>query len=71
MTITITASYMSTGAARNAGDELISDGFDQEKVFVDEDAMEVKVMVSGNIRREVEEILQRHQPRDMHTTPVE
>lgn len=69
MTVTVTASYSSIGAARNAADELISDGFDREKVFVDEDTMEVKVMVPGTARREAEEILQRHRPREVHAVP--
>lgn len=65
MSHTVTAAYSSVDAARNAVDELISDGFDREKVFLDPQTNEVKVIVPESIRREAEEILQRHQPKEI------
>lgn len=70
MTETITASYDSYGKAQNAADDLIATGIDSEKVFLDEKALLVKVMVPNTIKREVIEILQRHQPSQLNETPV-
>jgi hypothetical protein len=62
MTVTITGTYESAAQARNAGDDLVNTGIDQEKVFVDEDNKQVKVMVSAAIAAEIKEILNRHKP---------
>lgn len=62
MTVTITGTFESVGQARNAGDDLVNTGIDQEKVFVDEDNKQVKVMVSAAIAPEIKEILNRHKP---------
>ncbi len=67
----VTAVYSSIGAAENVVDELIADGFDQEKVFLDRDSIQVKVMTPDSGRREVEEVLGRHQPNDMWATQVQ
>jgi hypothetical protein len=62
MTVTITGTYESAAQARNAGDDLVNTGIDQEKVFVDEDNKQVKVMVPAAIAAEITEILNRHKP---------
>lgn len=66
MAKTLTASYASNEAARNAVDELLSDGIDSEKVFLDDATNEVKVMIPGDIEREITEILGRHNPTEIH-----
>lgn len=71
MAQTVTAAYDSEEAARNAVDELISDGYDQEKVFLDKENIQVKVMVPDSGQREAEEILKRHSPKDVWARPVQ
>lgn len=63
---TLTAAYGSLDAARNALDELISDGIDREKMFLDTTRAELKVMIPGAIEREITEILARHDPKSLH-----
>ncbi|MFV8836258.1 hypothetical protein [Aquisalimonas sp.] len=70
MTQAVTAAYESVEAARNVVDELIADGFDQEKVYLDRDTCQVKVMTPDRGLREVEEILGRHRPRKLWSTHV-
>jgi hypothetical protein len=66
MTKTVTAAYASPDAARNARDELLADGIDREKVYLDTARSEVKVMIPDAIEREITEILNRHQPTALH-----
>ncbi|QID19100.1 hypothetical protein G3580_16640 [Nitrogeniibacter mangrovi] len=63
---TVTAAYSTADAARNAMDELLADGIDREKIFLDTAKAEVKVMIPDTIEREIAEILNRHQPTTMH-----
>jgi len=63
---TLTAAYASNDAARNALDELISDGIDREKMYLDTTRAELKVMIPATIEREITEILARHDPRSLH-----
>ena len=58
----LTGSYDSLDKARNALGDLISTGFDREKVFLDRDNARIKVMIGDPIEREVREILNRHEP---------
>lgn len=62
MTKTITGSYDASLKIRNAKDDLIASGIDQEKIFPDEEHGQLKVMVPSDIEREIVEILNRHQP---------
>lgn len=71
MTQTITAAYADISAARNAVDELISAGFEHEKVFLDREQCQVKVMVPESAHAEVEEMLRRHAPNEVWSRPVE
>ncbi|MEN8174249.1 MAG: hypothetical protein ABFS23_00710 [Pseudomonadota bacterium] len=70
MAETITATYDTKDKAKNAVDDLIATGIDREKVFLDEDALQVKVMVPNAIEGEITEILQRHQPSQLSKNPV-
>lgn len=67
----VTAVYESVDAAENVIDELVADGFDKEKVFLDRDNRQVKVMTPDSGRREVEEILGRHGPREVWSNQVQ
>lgn len=66
MTRTITASYRSKDAALNALDELVADGLDREKVFFDAAKTQLKVMIPDSAAPEITEILDRHNPTEIH-----
>ena len=65
MSRTITAAYDSAEKARNAEDDLVSTGFDREKVFFDKETNQIKVIIPDSAEPEVTEILNRHQPREI------
>jgi len=71
MTQTITAVYPNLDAGRNALDDLVADGFDCEKVFLDEENLQVKVMAPDAVKANAEEILRRHDPKDLWSRPVQ
>ncbi len=62
MATTLTATYASAAAARNAHDDLIASGYPREKVFSQKDNPEIKVMSPRDTVREAREILDRHDP---------
>ncbi len=62
MTKVLTARYETVGAAHNAHEDLIDTGYPAEKVHLDREAAEVKVITSTDGEREAREILGRHQP---------
>ncbi len=65
---TITGIYDSPGKVINAMDELLATGIDREKVYVDkENETQIKVMVPNTIDREITEILERHNPKEIFT----
>jgi len=66
MTKTVTAAYSTTAAARNALEELLADGIEREKIFLDTTRAELKVMIPDTIEPEITEILNRHQPTTVH-----
>ena len=66
MTRTLTADFLSRDAARNAMDELLADGIDREKIFLDPESSQLKVMVPEITAREITEILNRHNPASIH-----
>ena len=62
MTKTITANYDSSGKIRNAREDLIASGIDQEKIYVSDESRQLKVLVPGAVEPEITEILRRHDP---------
>jgi len=62
MVKTLFAAYDETDAVKNVFDELINHGIDREKIFADEKAKEVRVMIPDEIESEINEILNRHHP---------
>jgi hypothetical protein len=70
MTITITAVYDSPDHVTNALDDLVSTGIPREKIFADKDKSEVKVHTPQTSAPEIEEILKRHQPKDIYQRPL-
>lgn len=71
MTQTVTAAYGSIDNAANAFDELVSEGFPREKLFLDKDTKEIKVIVPDTSQPEAEEILNRHGPEEVWARPYE
>lgn len=71
MTQTVTAAYGSLGKATNAFDELVSEGYPREKLYLDKGTNEIKVIVPEASRPEVEEILNRHGPDEVWAKPYE
>ncbi|MFG6159230.1 hypothetical protein ACGTNG_10500 [Halomonas sp. 1390] len=71
MTQTVTAAYGSIDKAINAFDELVSEGYPREKLFLDRQTSEVKVIVPETSQPEAEEILNRHGPDDLSSRPYE
>lgn len=71
MTQTVTAAYDNVDKAINAYDELVSDGFSSEELFLDRENRQVKVIAPETIQREVEEILNRHEPDEVWSRPYE
>jgi hypothetical protein len=67
---TLTGTYGSAEAARNAHEDLIHTGFPSEKVFLDRDKGEVKVITADGNEREAREILDRHQPTEVGERPL-
>ena len=62
MATTLTATYATEAAARNAFDDLIGSGYPREKIFRQKDMPEIKVLSPGATVREAREILDRHAP---------
>ncbi len=62
MTATVTGTYDSTDQIRNAEDDLLATGIPSEKIYVDEQARQIKVMIPETTRSEIVEILNRHKP---------
>ncbi len=69
MALTMTAAYGNLDKAVNAFDELVSDGFAREELFLDRESNQVKVIVPNTVKREVEEILLRHEPERIWDLP--
>lgn len=63
---TITATYEDETALASVFDDLINDGLPRESIFRDEDMLLVKVMIPDTIEPEVQAILSRHHPKDLH-----
>lgn len=62
MTATVTAIYESTDQIRNVEDDLLATGIPKEKIYVDEQARQIKVIIPETTKAEIVEILNRHQP---------
>lgn len=59
---TITATYDNKTALTNVVDDLVNDGLPREKIFADEDRLEVKVMIPTATESGITELLKRHDP---------
>ncbi|MEJ2273354.1 MAG: hypothetical protein P8Y01_02085 [Woeseiaceae bacterium] len=62
----IVASYKDAMTIKNVRDDLISTGIPGEKIKVDKDHFKVRVMVPERTKAEIMEILNRHEPSEIH-----
>jgi hypothetical protein len=58
--VTVTGHYSTAGQVKNAREDLVGVGIPQEKIFANEDACELKVMIPASSKPEIQEILNRH-----------
>lgn len=66
MTKTVTGDFATEDAMKNAMDDLVSTGIPREKVFLDTERMQLKVIIPAATEPEVNEILKRHEPTRLH-----
>ena len=62
----VVASYKDAWAITNVQDDLLSTGIPREKIKVDRDQLKIRVMVPEQTKSEVVEILNRHEPAEIH-----
>lgn len=63
----ITAVYAAADTLKNVRNDLVAVGIPQEKIRVSEDKRQVQVMGPETAEAEIEEILRRHEPIELHT----
>ncbi|HQU90235.1 MAG TPA: hypothetical protein PK620_15210 [Denitromonas sp.] len=66
MTKTVTGDFSSKDAMENVLDDLVSIGIPRENVYLVTEKMQVKVITPNATEREVNEILMRHNPTEIH-----
>lgn len=62
MFVTVTGTYDSIDKLRNAEEDLRATGIPSEKIFVYEEAKQIKVMIPETTKPEILELLGRHDP---------
>lgn len=66
MTAALVASYKNVRIVKNVEDDLLATGIPSEKIKVDREHRKIRVMVPDATQSEVLEILNRHQPAEIH-----
>ncbi|HSN52378.1 MAG TPA: hypothetical protein VLS87_07590 [Woeseiaceae bacterium] len=66
MTAAVVATYKDVKTVRNVEDDLLSTGIPNEKIKVDKESRKIRVMVPEATRPEIMEILNRHEPAEIH-----
>ncbi len=66
MTAAVVATYKDFKTVRNVEDDLLSTGIPNEKIKVDKEHHKIRVMVPDTTRSEIMEILNRHEPAEIH-----
>ena len=66
MTEALVATFKDVRAIANVEDDLLSTGIPSEKIKIDRDHRKVRVFVPDATRSEVQEILNRHNPAEVH-----
>jgi hypothetical protein len=66
MTAAVVATYKDFKTVRNVEDDLLSTGIPNEKIKVDRENRKIRVMVPDATKSEIMEILNRHEPAEIH-----
>jgi hypothetical protein len=66
MTAALVATYKNVRVITNVEDDLLSTGIPNEKIKIDRAHRKVRVMVPDATKAEVMEILNRHEPTEIH-----
>jgi hypothetical protein len=66
MTAAVVATYKDFKTVRNVEDDLLSTGIPNEKIKVDREHRKIRVMVPDATKSEIMEILNRHEPAEIH-----
>ena len=66
MTTAVVASYKDVRTITNVEDDLLATGIPNEMIKVDKDHRKVRVMVPDATKAEIIEILNRHNPAEIH-----
>ncbi len=59
-TVTVSVTYATTDAMKNALSELVAARIPEEKFFVDKEKLQIKVITPQATRSTIEELLNRH-----------
>jgi len=66
MTDALVATFKNVRTITNVEDDLLSTGIPNEKIKIDREHRKIRVMVPDATRAEVLEILNRHEPAEVH-----
>jgi hypothetical protein len=66
MTTALVASYKNVRAITNVEDDLLATGIPNEKIKIDKEHRKIRVMVPDATKAEIMEILNRHEPTEIH-----
>jgi hypothetical protein len=66
MTTALVASYKNVRAITNVEDDLLATGIPSEKIKIDKEHRKIRVMVPDATKAEIMEILNRHEPTEIH-----
>lgn len=66
MTQAVVATYKNVRAMANVEDELLATGIPNEKIKIDKEHRKIRVMIPDVTKSEIMEILNRHDPAEVH-----
>jgi len=66
MTTAVVATYKDAETIWNVKDDLISTGIPTDAIKIDKEHIKIRVMVSDETKPEIVEILNRHEPAEIH-----
>jgi hypothetical protein len=66
MTQAVVATYKNVRAMANVEEDLLATGIPNEKIKIDKEHRKIRVMVPNATKREIIEILNRHDPAEVH-----
>ncbi len=67
----ITATYASADTLKNTMDDLVNVGLPAEKLFVNREGLQLKIISGPEIEREILEVVNRHHPTGTETRELE